>query len=149
LRADTAFRVGLVALCFIAVVVALPVFALPVVLFDLRVLAVFAFGAFALAFDGTALVAVTFLVTRRAGRVSTCGDVSTILSLSGEVSLPRAVSPAGASRGLVLVFTGCHGCGDPLALCLRNSRAASSWVSRPRCVYIPGFTLFCLLICGT
>jgi hypothetical protein len=32
---------------------------------------------------------------------------------------------------------------------LRNSRAASSCVRRPRCVYLPGFTLFCLLICET
>jgi hypothetical protein len=69
LRASTAFRVGLVVVRFIAVVVALPVFAVPVVLFDLRVLAVFAFTAFALAFDGAALVAVVFLVTREAGRV--------------------------------------------------------------------------------
>ena len=69
LRASTAFRVGLVVVRFIAVVVALPVFALPVVLFDLRVLGVFAFAAFALAFDGAALVAVVFLVTREAGRV--------------------------------------------------------------------------------
>jgi hypothetical protein len=68
LRASTAFRVGLVVR-FIAVVTALPVFALPVVFFDLRVLAVFAFAAFALAFDGAALVAVVFLVTREAGRV--------------------------------------------------------------------------------
>jgi hypothetical protein len=149
LRASTAFRVGFVVVRFIAVVIALPVFALPVVLFDLRVLAVFAFAAFALALDGAALVAVMFLVTREAGRVSTSGNVSTIVSLSADLSVSRAASPAGASRGLVLVFIGCHVCGGPIALCLRNSRAASSWVRRPRCVYVPGFTLFCLLICGT
>jgi hypothetical protein len=40
-------------------------------------------------------------------------------------------------------------CGDAITLCLRNSRAASSWLRRPRCVYIPGFTLFCLLIWGS
>jgi hypothetical protein len=148
LRPGTAVRFGFVV-CFIAVVIALPVFALLVVLFDLRVLAVFAFAAFALAFDAAAVVAFIFLVTRLAGRVSTCGDVSTILSLSADLSVSRAASPAGDSRGLVLVFTGCHGRGGPLALCLRNSRAASSWVRRPRWVYIPGFTLFCLLICGT
>jgi hypothetical protein len=122
---------------------------LPVVVFDLRILAVLAFAVFALAFDRAALVAVMFLVTREAERVSTCGDLSTIVSLSADVSVSRAASPTGASRGPVLVFTGCHVCGDPIALCLRNSRAPSSWVRRPRCVYIPGFTLFCLLICGT
>ena len=146
LRANTAFRVGFVVVRFIAVAIGLPVRALAVVLFDLRVLAVFAVAAFALAVDGAALVAVMFLVTREAGRVSACGDAS---SLPADVSVSRAASPAGASDGLLLVFTGCHVCGDPIALCLRNSRAASSWVRRPRCVYIPGFTLFCLLICGT
>jgi hypothetical protein len=149
LRANTAFRVGFVVVRFIAVAIGLPVRALAVVLFDLRVLAVFAVAAFALAVDGAALVAATFLVTREAGRVSTCGDVSTIVSLSADVPVSRAALAAGASDGLLLVFTGCHVCGDPIALCLRNSRAASSWVRRPRCVYIPGFTLFCLLICGT
>ena len=149
LRANTAFRVGFVVVRFIAVAIGLPVLALAVVLFDLRVLAVFAVAAFALAVDGAALVATTFLVTREARRVSTCGDVSTIVSLPAELSVSRAASPAGAGHRLLLVFTGCHVCGDPIALCLRNSRAASSWVRRPRCVYIPGFTLFCLLICGT
>ena len=149
LRARTAFRVAFVVVRFRAVVLALPVVALPVVLFDLRVLAVFAFVAVALTFDGTALVAVVFLVTREDGRVSACGDVSAIVSLSADFSVSRAASPAGASHGFVLVFSGCHVCGDPIALCLRNSRAASSWVRRPRCVYLPGFTLFCLLISGT
>jgi hypothetical protein len=149
LRAGTAFRVDFLLAPFFAVVTALPVFALPVVLFDLRVLAVFTFAAFALAFDGAVFVAVVFLVIREAGRLSTCGDVSTIVSLSADLSVSRAASPAGARHGLALVFTGCQVCGDPIALCLRNSRAASSWLRRPRCVYVPGFTLFCLLICGT
>jgi hypothetical protein len=149
LRARTAFRVGFVVVRSIAVLRGLPAFALPVVLFDVRVLAVFVCAAFALAFDGAALVAVIFLVTREAGRVLTRRGVSTIVSLSAELSVSRAASPAGAGHGVLLVFTGCHVCGDPSALCLRNSRAASSWVRRPRWVYIPGFTLFCLLICGT
>jgi hypothetical protein len=92
LRASTACRVGLVV-CFLAVVLALPVFVLPVVLSELRVLAVVVFAAFALALAGAA---------------------------------SRAASPAGASRCLVLVFTGCHVGRDPAALCLRNSLAASS-----------------------
>jgi hypothetical protein len=137
LRARTAFRVGFVVVRFIAV------------LFDLRVVAVFTFAAFALAFDGAVFVAVVFPVIREAGRLSTCGDVSTIVSLSADLSVSRSTSPAGARHGLALVFTGCQVCGDPIALCLRNSRAASSWLRRPRCVYVPGFTLFCLLICGT
>jgi hypothetical protein len=149
LRARTAFRVGFVVVRFIAVVLTLPVVALPVVLFDLRVVAVFTFAAFALAFDGAVFVAVVFPVIREAGRLSTCGDVSTIVSLSADLSVSRSTSPAGARHGLALVFTGCQVCGDPIALCLRNSRAASSWLRRPRCVYVPGFTLFCLLICGT
>lgn len=149
MRASTAFRLGFVVVRFMAGVIALAVFALPVVLFDLRVLAVFTFAAFALAFDGAVFVAVVFPVVREAGRLSTCGDVSTIVSLSADLSVSRAASPAGARHGLALVFTGCQVCGDPIALCLRNSRAASSWLRRPRCVYVPGFTLFCLLICGT
>ena len=36
------------------------------------------------------------------------------------------LAPAAVSHGLALVFTGCQVCGDPIALCLRNSRAASS-----------------------
>jgi hypothetical protein len=131
--------------CFFALLIALSVFVSPVVFVSLRVLAVFAFAAFALAIDGAALVAV---VTREAGRVSTRGDVSPVIApLSADVFVSRAASPAG--QGLVLVFTGCHVSGDRIALCFRSSRAASSRVSRPRCVYIPGFTLFCLLICGT
>jgi hypothetical protein len=149
LRASTAFRFGLLVVGFIAFGMALPVVALPVGLFDLPVLAAFAFAAFAFAVDGAGLVAVMFLVTREAGRVATCGDVSTIDSLSADLSVSRAASPAGASRGRVLVLTGCHVCWDPVALCLRNSRAVSSWVRRPRWVYLPGFTLFCLLICET
>jgi hypothetical protein len=145
LRASTVFRVGLVLVRFFALLLALLVFASPVVFVILRVLGVFAFAAFALAIDGAALVPV---VTREVGRVATCGDVSTaIVPLSADLFVSRAASPAG--QGLVLVFTGCHVSGDRIALCFRSSRAASSRVSRPRCVYIPGFTLFCLLICGT
>jgi hypothetical protein len=73
-------------------------------------------------FTGAALVGVVFLVAADVPPISACGFV---------------------------LFTGCHVCGDRIAVCLRNSRAASSGVRRPRCVYIPGFTLFCLLIYGT
>ena len=114
LRASTAFRVAFIVVRFLAVGIAL------------RVVAVFAFAAFGLAFDGAALVAVIFLVTREARRGSPCGDVSTIFSLPAEPSVSRAALPAGASGGLDLVFIGCHVCGDANTLCLRNSRAASS-----------------------
>lgn len=146
--AATAFRVGFVAVRVIERVVAIPAFAVRIVLFDVRVLAVLPF-AVPLAFDGAALPAVTFFVSREAGRLRTRGESAPVVSLSDDFSVPRAVPPAGASRTLVWRFTGCHVCGDPITFCLRNSRAASSWVRRPRCVYIPGFTLFCLLICGT
>ena len=125
LRARTAFRVGFVVVRFIAVVLILPVFAFPVVLFDFRVLAVFAFAAFALATVGADVVGVVF-VTREAGRLSICGDASAVVSLSADLSVSRAAPPAAVSHGLALVFTGCQVCGDPIALCLRNSRAASS-----------------------
>jgi hypothetical protein len=75
LRARAAFRVGFVVFRFIAVVAALPVlatvrvfpltvFPLPVVLSDVRVVAVFAFAAaFALTFDGADLLTFLFVVT--------------------------------------------------------------------------------------
>ena len=144
LFAAEAFRVGFVVVRVVERVVAIPAFAVRVVLFDVRVLAVLPF-AVPLAFDGAALPAVMFFVTREAGRLRTRGESAPVVSLSDDFSVP----PAGASRTPVWRFTGCHVCGDPIRLCLRNSRAASSWVRRPRCVYIPGFTLFCLLICGT
>ena len=79
LRAGTALRVRFVAVRFVAVrflavVLTLTAFAVPVVLFDLRVRAVFAFTAFALAVAGVALVDV-FFFPRGAGRLSTFGDV--------------------------------------------------------------------------
>ena len=77
LRVSPAFGLRFVVVRFIPVVVTLPVLALPIVLFDLRAPAVFAFEALALAFDGAALATGRFLVTREAGRLSTCGDVST------------------------------------------------------------------------
>ena len=145
-RFGAAFRDDL-AVRFVIVVAALPLFVLPVALFDVRAPAVFAFAASNFLFNGVVLVAVLFPVTRLAERGSGC-EVSSIVSLSADPSA-RSASPAGPSRGSFLVFTGCQVCGDPIVLCLRSSRAASSWVSRPRCVYVPGFTLFCLLICGT
>jgi hypothetical protein len=151
LRATTPFRVGVgfLVVGFTADVLDVPVFALPVVRVGLRVLAAFAFATVALAFDPAALVSLACLVIRGAGRVSTCADVAAIVALSADLSVSRAMLRAGASRGLALMFTGCQVYEDPIALCLRNSRAASSWVRRPRCVYVPGFTLFCLLIYGT
>ena len=73
-RASTDFRVRFVAVRFIALVVAFPTLALPVVVFDLRVRDVVAFTAFALAVDGAAFAA-ALLLTREAGRLSTFGDV--------------------------------------------------------------------------
>ena len=92
---------------------------MPVIkLFDLRVLAVFALARGRAARRDR--VAFITRVTRRAG----AGCVA-CASLSAERSVSRAASPAGASRGF-LVFTGCQMWGDAKALCLRNSRAASS-----------------------
>ena len=99
------------------------------VLFDWRVLAVFALAAF----GGSARRARVACVARGtrpagiglAGRALTRGDVAAFVSVSADRSVSRAASTAGASRGF-LVFTGCQVCGDPKALCLRSSRAASS-----------------------
>jgi hypothetical protein len=73
-----------------------------------------------------AFVARIVLVDLRvlAGRVFARDEVAAFVSVSPNRSVSRA-APAGASRG-VLVFTGCQVWGDAKALCLRNSRAASS-----------------------
>ena len=76
LRVSTAFRAGFVVRFVAADAFPLPTFAWPVVLFDLRVLAVFA----PVAFDGAAIVAVAFFVAREAGRASSCGNVLTTVS---------------------------------------------------------------------
>src|SRR5687767_10085367 len=71
---------------------------------------------------------------------------------SSGVAMPASSSsPSGSevSRGSPSRFTGCQVCSEPTERCFAISLAASSWVRRPRWVYIPGFTLFCLLICGT
>lgn len=107
------------------------------------------FAAFGLAFDARGLGAVCSLVTREAGRFATRGERLPVVSLLAAGASAWAGLLVGAGRDVVLRLTGCQVCGDRIALCLRNSRAASSWVRRPRCVYVPGFTLFCLLICGT
>jgi len=114
---------------------------LPAVFFDFRLLVAFAFAAvglaFGLAFGGAARRArVAFLarrtrragigrVTGEAGRAFTRGEAAAWVSLSADPSVSGATSPAGPSS-VLLVFTGCHACVDPNALCLRNSRAASS-----------------------
>jgi hypothetical protein len=74
-----------------------------------------------------AFVARIVLVDLRvlAGRVFARDEVATFVSVPPNRSVSRAASPAGASRG-VLVFTGCQVWRDAKALCLRNSRAASS-----------------------
>ena len=134
---------------FLVAAIALPGFAVPLVVLDLRVLALAGFAAFALACADAALVAFVFLVTREARRFTTRGDASSTVSVAADLSVSRAASPAGASVGRRWVFTGCQVCAEPMTLCLRNSRAASSWLRRPRCEYVPGFTLFCLLRYGT
>jgi hypothetical protein len=126
LRPRTAFRAGFVVLRLVAIALALPVAALLTVLFVFRVLAGFVFTPFDLAADG-----------------------ATVVPSSSDAAAAGAALRARANRGSVFVFFGCHVWGELIRLCLRNSRAASSWVRRPRCVYIPGFTLFCLLIHGT
>ena len=88
LRAGVAFGAGLLVVGLFASETALPVLALPVVLFNLRVLAVFAFAAFACEFRGA--------------------GASTIVSSSAGVAVSRAALRAGASRGPVSVFTGCQ-----------------------------------------
>jgi hypothetical protein len=94
----------------------------------LRLVAVFALPAFGLTFDAAAVVTVVafvFLVVREAGRAFARGAVAAFVVSPSADSAASTASPGGDSRGL-LVFTGCQVCGEPNALCLRNSRAASS-----------------------
>jgi hypothetical protein len=102
-----------------------------------------------LATDFAALFVAAFgFATGAAGRASTSGIVSSSLPLSSVVSVPAAGS-FDSNRGNSFFFVGCHVCWEPTCRIFVSSRAASSGVSRPRCVYRSRFTLLCRLICGT
>jgi hypothetical protein len=136
---------------------------LPVVAFALTALGLFAalafvapafrafpavFAAFSVA--GFGAVFIVAFTAFRAGAFAFAPRLSAVVAvLSAGAGASAFVDLMDLNQGCASRCTGCHVCCDPTSRCRRSSRAASSCVRRPRCVYIPGFTLFCLLICGT